>query len=144
MRTFALNNGDLVLSGDRFAMIEGPARVQQQVGLCMREPWRIDRFHRGWGSVLPNMIGSTAITEQIKADIANEIRRIVANFVTSTTEDARRRVNSGLPTVVGASEILTGVTSIQIRQQQDRLYVKVTLSTMGAVEFSIITTPGGS
>ena len=143
MRTFALSNGDLVLNGDRFAMIEGTARVQQQVGLCMREPWRVDRFHPGWGSVLPNWVGSTAITDQIKSDITNEIRRIVSNFVTSTTEQARRRANAGLPATVSASEILTGVTSIQIRQQEDRLYVRVNLSTMSPVEFSVITSPGG-
>ena len=143
MRTHALRNGDLELIGDRFVMVEGAARVQQQLGLCMREPWGINRFHPGWGSVMPNWVGSVAISPLSDMDLRNEVLRVIKNHITSTNESINRRANAGQRPVITASEIIVNVSNIVIRQQQDRVFVRVALSTASAAEFSLIINPGG-
>ena len=142
MRTFLLRDGDFDLNGDRYRMVEGTARLQQQVGLCVREPWQIDRFHPGWGSVLPNWIGNSIIDRSVDMDVGNEIRRVVRNFAASTAGEVRRRANLGLQPVMRPSEVLSGVMSITIRHQLDRLYVRTVLTTASQTEFTIIATPG--
>ena len=144
MRTHALRNGDLDLIGDRFAMVEGAARVQQQLGLCMREVWGIDRFHPGWGSVMPNWIGGVISGPDLSMDLRNEVLRIVRNYMTSTTDAINRRANRGLRPVVTANEIITNVSNVVIRQSQDQIFVRVVLATASASEFSLIINPGGA
>jgi hypothetical protein len=143
MRTYALRNGDLDLIGDRFAMVEGAARVQQQLGLCMREVWGVDRFHPGWGSVMPNWIGGV-INAGLELDLRSEVLRIVKNQMSSATDQINRRANSGLAPVVVAGEIITNVSNIVVRQAQDQVFVRVVLVTASNAEFSLIINPGGA
>ncbi len=141
MKTFALRGGDLVLAGDRFAMVEGMARVQQQIGLCLREPYGSDRFHTGWGSVLPTWIGRV-IDANVSAEVKAEILRVVKNFIRSQDDAVRSRAVAGLRPVVTAEEMVTDVSDIRVQQGQDSLIVKVTLRTGSAKTFSIVTSPG--
>lgn len=143
MKTHALRNGDLDLIGDRFAMVDKAARVQQQLGLCLREPWGIDRFHPGWGSVMPNWIGGIANTPQVDMDLRNEVRRVVKNQMISANEAIMKRGNAGLAPNVEASEIVTDISNIVVRHSADRIFVRVVLSTASAEEFSLIINPGG-
>jgi len=143
MRTHALRNGDFDLIGDRFAMVEGAARVQQQLGLCMREVWGIDRFHPGWGSVMPNWIGGVIAGPELNMDLRNEVRRVIQNHMTSTNDGINRRANSGFAPVITANEIITDISNIVIRHQQDRIFVRVVLGTASSSQFSLIINPGG-
>lgn len=142
MRTFALRSGDLVVSGAGYLMVSGVARVQQQVGLCLREPYGSDRFHDRWGSVLPEWIGRTIDGQTIQIELRAELIRVIKNFIASQQALVSQRAISGLRPVLDPSEVLVDITDIRIVQNQDTLVVKATLRTAGGQEFAIMTSPG--
>lgn len=141
MKTFALRNGDLVLTGSKFGMVEGMPRVQQQLGLAMREPFGSDRFHRDWGSVLDSWIG-TYITGDVTDQVRSEVVRVVRDFIIRQNESVKTWAGQGRRANVTAEEMITDISAIQIEQNQDALLVKVTLRTASNAEFSILTSPG--
>lgn len=142
MKTFALKSGDLVVSGGGYGMVAGVARVQQQIGLCLREPYGSDRFHDRWGSVLPEWIGQVIDGAHIQMELRAELIRVVKNFIASQQAFVSQRAISGLKPVLPPSEVLVDITDIRIVQNQDTLVVKATLRTAGGQEFAIMTSPG--
>jgi phage baseplate assembly protein W len=143
MKTFALRNGDLVLAGSKYGMVEGIARVQQQVGLAMREPLGSDRFHREWGSVLDDWIGSV-INEDITFEVRSEVIRVVRDFIIRQNEQVKSRASIGRRAIITAEEMITDISSLRVEQDQDALIVKVTLRTASNQEFTILTSPGST
>lgn len=142
MRTFALRSGDLVLAGNAYGMVAGTARVQQQLGLCLREPYGSDRFHPRWGSVLSDWIGRVIQGNELAIEIRAEVLRVIKNFIAAQNAVIDDRAVRGMRPVIGPNEVIVDVGSIRVIQQQDSLIVKVTLITQGGQEFSIVTAPG--
>lgn len=143
MKTLAVRNGDLVLAGSKFGMVEGIARVQQQLGLAMREAFGTDRFHRSWGSTLPGWIGQV-MTKEVPFEIKAEITRIVRDFIIQQNEKIKERAALGLTAVVRPEEMIVEITSVRVETRYDSVLVKVTLRTATGQEFSVLTTPGST
>lgn len=143
MKTFALQSGDLVLAGNAYRMVGGVARVQQQLALCLREPYGSDRFHTRWGSVLPEWIGRTIDdSTRLGIEIRAEIIRVAKNFIAAQNSMIEDRALRGLRPVVSPSETIVDVTDIRVIQDQDSIIVKAVIRTQGGQEFSIVTAPG--
>lgn len=142
MRTFALRDGDLALAGNAYQMVGGVARVQQHVSLCLREPYGSDRFHPGWGSVLPDWIGRVIEGAGIGAELQSELRRVVKNVIAAQNAAIERRAVRGLKPVVSPAEVLIDITDIRVIHRGDTLIAKATLHTAGNQEFTIMTAPG--
>ena len=142
MKTFALRSGDLVIAGGGYGMVTGMARVQQQIGLCLREPYGSDRFHDRWGSVLPEWIGRTIVGNNIQIEVRAELIRVVKNFIAAQQALITQRAINGLRPVVSPAETLVDIVDIRVLQNQDNLVVKATLRTAGGQEFAIMTSPG--
>lgn len=142
MKTLALRDGDLVLSGDRYAMVEGAARVQQALSLCLHERIGIDRFHPGWGSRLPGWIG-TQIRKSSIGDVEMEVSRVVRSHIRSQAAFVRRLTAEGRTPPISADEMVSGIASIQTSQDLDTITARVVLSTMGRTEFAVLTSPEG-
>lgn len=143
MMTFALKGGDLVLAGDQYAMVDGAARVQQHLGLALREPYGSDRFAPRWGSTLPNKIG-TAIGTGTADDIRAEVIRVIKNHLIVQNDQLRRRAVKGLTPTLTASEVITQVTGVTVQQKRDTMVVKVDLVTAGRQEITLLTSATGS
>lgn len=141
MRTLAVRNGDLVLSGSKFGMVDGIARVQQQLGLAMREEFGNDRFHRQWGSTLPTWIGDV-LTAEVPFEVRAEVTRVVRDFILNQNEQIKQRASLGFSAVVRAEELIVEISDVKVQTRQDTVLVKVTLRTASNQEFSILTTPG--
>lgn len=141
MKTFALRNGDLVLSGSRYAMVDGIARAQQQIALGLREEYGSDRFHPEWGSILPSMIGSV-IDSATPSEIRSEVTRVVRMFILRQNEAIKQRASSGRRAVVKPEEMIAEITSVRAETNQDMVLVKVVIRTASNQEFSILTSPG--
>lgn len=141
MKTMAVRNGDLVLAGSKFGMVEGIARVQQQLGLAMREAFGSDRFHRQWGSTLPSWIGQV-LSQQVPFEIRSEVNRVVRDFILQQNEKIKERAALGLTAVVTSEEMIMEIRDIKVETRQDSVFVKVTLRTASNQEFSVLTTPG--
>ena len=142
MKTFALRSGDLVLTGNSYGMVAGTARAQQQISLCLREPYGTDRFHRRWGSVLPSWVGRALVDSAIGIEVRAEIIRVVKNYIAAQDSAVTARSVRGLRPVVTPNEIIVDVSDIKVSQKQDSLIVKATLVTSGGQDFSIVTAPG--
>lgn len=141
MKTFALRNRDLVLSGDQFALVSGAARLQQQLGLAMSDPYGSDRFHPDWGSTLHQYVGlaySPATGEFIKAEVNRVIRYMLSVQNTMMTD---RSVLALKPTIT-AAEIVADISEVRVDQQQDSLSVKVSVRTASQQQVDVLTTTG--
>lgn len=143
MKTFALKRGDLVLSGSQLGMVEGAARTQQQVGLALRESYGVDRFHPGWGSVLPSWIGRV-ITPDVRQEVQVEVQRVVRNVITNQNAMIQRRITRGLSPVVGPNEIIVGMESVDVIQDQDTLAVRLVVNTAGSATLTVVASPEGT
>lgn len=143
MKTFALRRGDLVLSGSSYAMVDGAARVQQHLGLALREPFGSDRFAMRWGSILPDMIGSV-ISSSITDDIRAEVIRVIRNHLMVQAEQLRSKQAAGQKAVLTPSEVITNIDDLRIQQVEDRVLVKIALRTAGSQQISVLAAPGGS
>lgn len=143
MRTLAVRDGDLVIAGSRYGMVEGIARAQQQIGLALREPFASDRFHTQWGSVLPNWIG-TVLDRSLPQQIQSEVTRIVKDFILRQNETIKTRAAAGLRANVTPEEMIVEIVSVTVYTNQDAATVKVVLRTASRQEFTILTTPGST
>lgn len=139
MRTFALRNGDLVLTGDRYGMVEGAALLQQQLSLALTEPFGSDRFHPRWGSVLNQWIGGT-ISDETISFVQAEVLRVVKNYVVAQNAALTQRTSGMKRPNVSLNEIISEVTDVTVRPSGDSLVVRVGLRTAARQEFAVMAT----
>lgn len=143
MKTFALRDGDLVLSGDRYSMVEGAARLQQQLSLALTEPFGGDRFHPKWGSVLHSWIGSP--TDASTPDIIQaEVMRVMRNHITAQNQMLTQRSSLNRKPTLSLDELISGINEVRVEQSGDSMLVKVSVRTVGQQEFSVLTAPSRS
>ena len=142
MKTFALRNGDLMISGDKYALVAGAARVQQQVGLALQEPVGTDRFHPQWGSILDQMIG-TSMTKDITERVKTEVYRVVKNFSALQNNALQRGASVGIKPVIIPDEIITAVTGVAVEQVRDSINIKISIGTAGRDLVTVLTSISG-
>lgn len=129
MKQLALRNGDLVISGGSFAMVDGQAKVRQDLGCAMREPIGVDRFHPAWGSTLQSFVGKP-IDETTEGLVRAEVQRVVNNYVLTRVAQMQERQIDGLQLQMGASEVVTDLKGVEIHQKQDRYNLRIHLGTL--------------
>jgi phage baseplate assembly protein W len=139
MRQFAIQDGDLVLSRGGFALVSGQAKVKQDLGCALREPIGTDRFHPGYGSLLAGFIGQ-AITRETSAMIEAEVYRVVKNYMLTRMAVIQDDFTNGRKPLYEAAEIIQNIDEVRLRQEADRFYVLVRLSTLARERVTIITT----
>lgn len=139
MRQLAIQDGDLVLGRGGFALVTGQAKVRQDLGCALREPIGTDRFHPGYGSLLPSYIGQ-AIDSHTSALIEAEVFRVVKNYMLTRMATIQDDFTNGRKPQYEASEIIQNIDEVRIRQNADRFYVLVRLSTLARERITIVTT----
>lgn len=139
MKQLAIRDGDLVPGPGGFATVSGPSKVRQDLGCALREPVGTDRFHPGFGSLLPEYIGRP-IDSGTSALIEAEIHRVVKNYMVTRMALMQEDHINGRKPNFKADEIVQNIEGIRIRQAQDRFYVRVTLSTLAREQVTLITT----
>lgn len=139
MKQLAIQDGDLVPGPGGFLTVRGPAKVRQDLGCALREPIGNDRFHPGWGSLLPEYIGRP-IDQSTAAMIEAEIYRVVRNYMLTRLAQMQDDQVEGRKVNFDASEIVQNIEGVRIRQSQDRFYVRVTVSTLAREAVTLVTT----
>lgn len=129
MQTFVIKDGDLVLGPGGFSMIDGPQKVQQDLGVSMREPFGCDRFHPRWGTVLTDFIGQP-VHEGTKALVQSEVNRIIQNYVASQNLVMSQDAAAGRKSRFSSGEIINSIDAVDVQQQFDRFFVRITLTTV--------------
>lgn len=141
MKTLALRGGDLVVGPGGLVTVTGHERVRQDLGVAAREPLGSDRFHPRWGTTLPDMIG-LANQPDTEALVRAEILRLVQNYVALQGERMSRDSSYRRQPRYDASEIIDRIDTIDVRQEMDRLHVRVVLHTLSGAEVTLIETVG--
>lgn len=141
MKTLELRNGDLVLGAGGYSMVAGPQKVIQDMGIMVREPLGVDRFHPRWGTILDDFIGE-AINEESEMRVRAELQRLIQNYVVMQTRQIQADHDAGRRPRFRPSEIVTDVAGIDVQQRFDRINVRVHLITASGEEVTILRSVG--
>jgi phage baseplate assembly protein W len=141
MKTFALRNKDFELGPGGYVIVTGPAKVQQDLGVAVREPLGIDRFHPGWGSLLPSFIGLIA-DDAMELRIRSEISRLIANYVLIQNEQIMQDSRRGRPSRFSTGELVDRIVSIEVIQQYDSFQVTASIQTVAGERVNLNTSVG--
>lgn len=140
MKTLKITaTGDLEVADGRFQTITGSEKIVQDLGLALKEPFGDDRFHPRWGSLMPSYIGDP-ITPTLPVTLQAEVNRVVGNYIQLQqillNEDARL----GNRPRLNASGIVASIDGVFVQQIADKIYLRVTLTTLGGNQVSLSTT----
>lgn len=127
MKTLALVDGDLMLSGRGHATVSGVYKTMQDIGVALREEYGADRHHPNWGSLLPNMIGRP-LDEEVSLDVKTEVTRIINNYLNVQRDSVTQRTAG---TQVSSAELIDRVQKVEvIPRNYGRLDVIIYLLTL--------------
>lgn len=136
MKTFALADGDLVLSPQGYATVTGSAKISTELGLAMAEPFGDDRFHTSWGSYLPSYVGQP-ITSTTQLLVEAEVQRVLQAYIAVQRSAISSDNLQSSRTRFTTADVVSAVESVTIQQVLDALYVKVVLQTMSGSTITV-------
>jgi hypothetical protein len=139
MKSLKIVNGDLAIGAAGFEEVEGEAKVRQDLGIAVREPYGCDRFHPQWGSLMDTYVGGP-ITEEIKNLVVAEAMRIVANYSYNQQAIMQGDELDGRKARFSSNEIIREVTAIEVQQTMDAIHVRVRLETLTSTEVVLTST----
>jgi hypothetical protein len=141
MKTFLIQNGDLVLGPGGFTTVTGAAKVKQDLAVAVKEPLGTDRFHPRWGSLLGNFVGTVGdpFTRQ---QVVSEITRIIRNYVAVHGDQLRADITGGRRSRYSTHELVADIDGVDVRQEFDRLYVRVNIRTVGGDQVVLTSATG--
>jgi hypothetical protein len=139
VRTLQLVNGDLVAGPTGHATNSGAAKIRQELALGMGEEYGNDRFHPEMGSVLGDFIG-TLPDEETMLLVRSEVSRILSQYIGIQQREVLRDHLAARASRFDASDVVTGVTSIDAVVELDVVRVKVSLVTQAGTTLTITRT----
>lgn len=140
MKTLLIENGDFVIGPGGYAMVSGAKKVEQDLGIAVREPYGSDRFHPRWGSLLHEYVGRYSVADGGGTDvlIQAEIQRVVQNYSFAQGDQLERDATMGRRSRFGTGELVDSISSIEIRQETDRYHLRVKIKTLSGEQVSVI------
>lgn len=129
MQGLAVVDGDLVLSGSNFLLIDGPAKIKQDLSFAINEAYGSDIFHPYWGSILDQFIGQP-MTAAVEKQVSDEVQRILNNYISVQTDQVNSAITSGSLSTYDTSDVVQTVQDISVQVQMDRIIIAVTLATL--------------
>lgn len=136
MKTLALSGGDLVVDAGRLQMLEGPAKIRQDLALALGEEYNTDPFRPGWGSVLPQHIGEP-ITDDTPMLVQAEVNRVIQQYMANQKAILEAAYVNRQAHTINTSEIIRTVNSIDVSVQYDSVMILVSLTTMAGQTIQI-------
>jgi hypothetical protein len=129
MRTFLLQNKDLVVGSNSYVEVTGPGKVYQDISIALQETYGANRFHPNWGSILNSMIGS-ALSQSTTTVISSEVTRVLKNYMLNQQNTISNYNTQGLPSPYNNSDLVVNMTPVQITSIQDSVGVSFDVSTI--------------
>ena len=139
MKTMLLQDGDLIPGDEGFQAVSGEKKLRQDLGVALREPIGVDRFHPGWGSYLPGFIGQ-AITERLRQQVQAEGFRVVSAYSMVQLDTIRSDQAAGSRQRVNDGEVIRSVDDVRAAPQYDSIHLRVSVSTMAGRVFDLVQT----
>lgn len=134
--SLALENGDLHATGSRLDIVQGTAKLSQDVDLWLREEYGINRFHPQYGSILDNFIGGV-VTRNTNTEVQSEVLRVLQNY--QNIQLSRFKAN---PQKFSPDELLNDVSNVNTQIAYDKVVVTVNFTTAAgtAAQTTVTTT----
>ncbi len=121
--SLAIEDGDLQLKGSSVAIVHGVDKLYQDLSIWLREPFRVDRFHITFGSVLDSYIGSV-IDRSTTYEVRAEVMRVLQNYQAKQLEVYKKQ-----PDRLSLDEILMDIDNIDVRLSYDSVIVNILFRT---------------
>jgi len=128
MKTLALADGDLVVTPFGHKTISGSFKVRQELVCAFLEPLGNDRFHRDWGSLLPEYIGQQ-ITEEMELLVLSEANRVLQNYITVQQREVLSDYSAQRRSRFSTADVVRQVNDIRANVNMDSIVVSVALTT---------------
>lgn len=135
--SLALENGDLHATGSRLDIVQGSAKLSQDVDLWLREDYGINRFHPQFGSILDSFIGGV-VSPGTNVEVQSEVLRVLQNY--QNIQLSRFQAN---PQKFSPDELLNDVSGVNTQIAYDKVVVTVNFTTAAgtAAQTSLSVTP---
>jgi phage baseplate assembly protein W len=136
VKTLALSNGDLVMSAGSLQMLDGPAKIRQDIALALGENYGDDPYNPAWGSVLLRYIGEP-ITDDTPMLIQAEVNRVLQQYIAQQQQKLNAASLNNQQHTISTSEIIRTVNAIDVSVQFDTITVLINLTTMAGQTMTI-------
>jgi len=136
VKTLALSNGDLVVGPGGLQLLDGPAKIRQDIALALGENYGDDPYNPGWGSVLLRYIGEP-ITDDLPMLVQAEVNRILQQYITNQQQRLAAAALNNQQHTISTSEIIRTVNSVDVSVQYDTITVLIDLTTMAGQTMTI-------
>lgn len=136
MKTLALSGGDLVVGAGGLQLLDGPAKIRQDIALALGEDYGADPYHSGWGSVLQRYVGEP-VTGDTPMLVQAEVNRILQQYISSQQQRLQAASLNNQQHTIGTSEIIRTVNSVDVSVLYDTVSVLIDLTTMAGQTMKI-------
>jgi phage baseplate assembly protein W len=133
LKTLALAGGDLVVGSTGHQTISGVPKIRQELALALGEEYKADRFHPDMGSILGDFIGQSVDPES-EMLIRAEVGRVVQQYIAIQQREVLRDHLAQRMSRFDASDVVTGITSIDAQIDFDTVRVSAALLTQAGVQ----------
>lgn len=121
--TISIEEGDIELKGNTFAIVTGTKKLEQELEVWLKERFGSDRFHTNYGSTLDYYVGSV-MSRTAVFEIESEVGRVLRNY-----QALQHRKFQSNPQSLDPSEILAEVNSVVAKPDYDRVEVTINFTT---------------
>ena len=128
MKTLALRNGDLVVTGTGHQTISGSAKIRQELALALGEEFGADKYHPTWGSILNEFFGKP-IDELTQDEVRTEVARVIQAYIAVQQQEVLSDHLAQRASRFHSNDVVTGLNSIDVSMTLDTIFVSVDLQT---------------
>lgn len=121
--SLAVADGDLSMKGSQLGIVHGVDKLKQDISLWLLEPYRSDRFHSTYGSILDSFIGQV-ISDDTVGMVQSEVMRVLQNY-----QSLQYRLLRENPERLSADEVLVDIADIKTRINYDQVIVTIQFVT---------------
>lgn len=140
MYSLKIADGDLVTEPNGVRTVTGVERIKQELTAWLLEPLGTDPMYPQFGSRLKSMIG-VGLTADIREEVANEVRRVVSNYIEYQMRVMRNaqhnRGGQFVYKVYDPQDIVLDVQDVVVQQNMDVLKVIVKVRLASGMTFTI-------
>lgn len=128
MKTLALRNGDLVVTGTGHQTISGSTKIRQELALALSEEFGADKYHPDWGSILGEFFGKP-ISDLTQDEIRSEVSRVIQAYIAIQSQEVLNDHLAQRASRFHTNDVVTGINSMTVNQSLDTIHISVDLAT---------------
>lgn len=129
IRTLAVIDGDLVLSGGSFLTLDGAPKIKQDLTFALNDTYGADLNHPYWGSILDRFLGQP-LTASLEQQVTAEVERVLNNYVSVQIDQVNRAIAADVKGQYSTADVVSSVQAINVSLNFDTIVVSLTLTTM--------------